>query len=107
MTEQEFNMASVRCMLSFLTETVKKISADQAEKIPEFVTLELAAQLKGGAAYNTYKSRPFLQPCGGTKSVRVGGKKCWRRGDVQEWLAVDDSTLESYLTRFGVQPKKY
>lgn len=106
MTEREYDIATIRVQLSYIADAVKKMSA-QNERIPDFVTLELAAQLKGGAAYNTYKSRPFLQPCGGTASVKVGGKKCWRREDVLEWLSVDDTALDSYLQRYGVTAKRF
>lgn len=108
MTEHEFELETIRVQLSYLVDAVKKNPAlSGADPIPEFVTLELAAKLKGGAAYNTYKSRYHFQPCGGTRTVRVGGKKCWRREDVLEWLSVDDTALESYLQKFGVAIKKY
>ena len=110
MTELEYNIATIKTQLLFLASEIKhskKEGETQKNAIPEFVTLESAAKLKGGAAYNTYKTRYYLQPCGGTNSTRVGGKKCWKRDDVEKWLSVDDNELPNYLKQFGVTIKKY
>lgn len=108
MTAAEYDMQTIRCQLSYLVEAVRKLpQTDEAAQLPEFITLEQAAKLKGGASFNTYKTRCYLQPCGGAQSVRVGGRKCWKRADVLEWLSVDDTALDSYLHRFGVEVKKY
>ncbi|MBD5427797.1 MAG: hypothetical protein HDR39_00465 [Treponema sp.] len=107
MTEEQFNMESMRVQLAYLVEAVRTMKTAEPERLPEFITLELAAKLKGGAAYNTYKTRVHLQPCGGARSVRVGGRKCWKKADVLEWLTVDDNALESYLHQFGRTVKQY
>lgn len=106
MTEVEFELQNIRCQLSYLVEGYRNAER-KTEQLPEFITLEQAAKLKGGASYNTYKTRYHLQPCGGTQSVRVGGRKCWKKADVLEWLTVDDTGLEAYLRRFGAEVKKY
>lgn len=106
MTGQEFDIATIRCQLTYLVEAFRQTER-HTEQLPEFITLELAAKLKGGASFNTYKTRYHLQPCGGTQSVRVGGRKCWKKADVLEWLSVDDAALETYLRRFGQEVKKY
>lgn len=106
MTEVEFELQNIRCQLAYLVDGFRQ-SQKKTEQLPEFITLELAAKLKGGASYNTYKTRYHLQPCGGTQSVRVGGRKCWKKADVLEWLTVDDTCLEAYLRRFGAEVKKY
>lgn len=110
MTGLEYEIATMKLQLDYLIEFAKKSSAEETkpkEPLPEFITLKLAAELKGGAALNTYKSRYYLQPCGGTKSINVGGKKCWKREDVISWLTVDDAELPTYLKQFGVTIKKY
>lgn len=108
MTGQEFNIATIKTQLDYLISQTERIPKEQpTEKpLPENITLELAAELKGGCSFNTYKSRYHLQPCGGTNSIRVGGRKCWRKQDVLDWLSVDDSKLDEYLKRFGVTVKK-
>lgn len=111
MTEIEYNIATIKAGVQYMLDEIRKQKNEAAERaesepIPEFVTLELAAQLKGGAAYNTYKTRYYLQPCGGTNSKRVGGRKCWRREDVESWLRVDDEQLPDYLKQFGISIKK-
>lgn len=107
MTEQEFNMEGMRLQLTYLVDAVRHMKAAEPEQLPEFITLELAAKLKGGAAFNTYKTRAHLQPCGGARSVRVGGRKCWKKSDVLEWLTVDDTGLEAYLRQFGRTVRQY
>lgn len=110
MTQEEFNFATIKTQLSYLMTQMERLPKEppQNEKpLPENITLELAAELKGGCSFNTYKSRYYLQPCGGTNSVKVGGRKCWRKQDVLDWLSVDDSKLDEYLKRFGVTIKKY
>lgn len=107
MTQEQFDKENLRLQISYLVTAVRQLSADKTEHLPEFITLEQAAKLKGGAALNTYKTRIHLQPCGGTHSVRVGGRKCWKKADVLEWLTVDDTQLETYLRRFGRTVQKY
>ena len=78
------------------------------DDLPEWVTLEKAAALKGGPALITYKTRLFLQPCCGRNSKKVGGRKCWRRELVVAWLAIDDSALKAYAQEWKVSlPENY
>lgn len=69
MTKEEYTLETIRCQLSYILESVEKLPGtllrQEDEELPEFVTLELAARVKGGAMYNTYRSRYYLQPCGG------------------------------------------
>lgn len=78
----------------------EKITVLACSGIPEFVTLDEAARLKGGCSLNTYRTRRVLQPCAGTNSVKIGGRKCWRKEDVVEWLKVDDDGLNDYTQKF-------
>jgi hypothetical protein len=76
--------------------------------IPEWVTLQQAAKYKGGAAFDTYKTQYWLQPCCGLKSRKLGGRKVWRRDDVLEWLSVTDDQLWEYARGKGASiPAKY
>jgi hypothetical protein len=78
------------------------------ESIPEWVTLQQAAKYKGAAAFDTYKTQYWLQPCCGLNSRKIGGRKAWRRDDVIEWLSVTDELLWEYAVRKGVSiPDKY
>jgi hypothetical protein len=70
------------------------LSRSRFSGLPEWVTLEQAAALKGGPALITYRQKRFLQPCCGLGWRLVGGRRCWRREDVIEWLAVTDEGLK-------------
>jgi hypothetical protein len=76
--------------------------------LPEWITLEQAAALKGGPALITYKQKKFLQPCCGLEWRLVGGRHCWRREDVIEWLSVTDEGLKKYAAQRRVEiPENY
>jgi hypothetical protein len=78
------------------------------EKLPEWITLEQAVELKGGGSLNTYRQKQFLQPCCGLNYRLVSGRHCWRRDDVVEWIGISDDALKTYALRFAVQlPKLY
>jgi hypothetical protein len=78
------------------------------ESVPEWVTLQQAAKFKGGAAFDTFKTQYWLQPCCGLKSRKIGGRKVWRREDVLEWLSVTDDQLWEYARKVGASiPNKY
>ncbi|MDR2245332.1 MAG: hypothetical protein LBE17_01455 [Treponema sp.] len=78
------------------------------ESIPEWVTLQQAAKYKGGAAFDTFKTQYWLQPCCGLNSRKIGGRKVWKREDVIEWLSVTDDQLWEYAARKGASiPAKY
>jgi len=72
-------------------------------EVPEWVNLETAVELKGGAALSTYKTRLFLQPCCGLNYKLIGGRKCWRRDDVMRWLLITDADLKKYAEEWGVK----
>ncbi len=81
---------------------------DDFQGLSEWVTLDKAAALKGGSSFETYKTRWWLQPCCGLKSKRVGGRKCWHRDDVIEWLSISDDMLWEYANKYGINiPEKY
>jgi len=53
-----------------------------------------AEVIEGGASYNTYQQKLSLQPCCGLNYKVIGGRRCWKKEDVIEWLGVTDSELE-------------
>ena len=86
------------------TVTTKSKYAD----VPAWVTLEAAVKLKGGGALSCYKNDLILQPCCGTNSKLVGGRKCWMYKDVIEWLQITDGDLKTYAEKWKVKlPEKY
>lgn len=76
-------------------------------QIPEYVSLKEAAQLKGVTSYENLQKKPWHQPCCGTRIVRLNGHRCWKRQDIIEWLAVNDSNLEEYARRMNVDISRH
>jgi hypothetical protein len=84
------------------------VEAAQYKGLPEWVTLEQAAALKGGPALTTYRQKPFLQPCCGRNYRIVGGRHCWHRDDVIRWLGITDAELKRYAEERSVRlPETY
>ena len=83
----------------------------QSEKQKEFLTVEDCAELKSGASKNTYKTNRFLLPgCGNPKYASyIGGRLCFARDIVMEWLHVTDADYVEYARRCGIKiiPEKY
>ena len=81
------------------------------QPMKEYLTVEECAELKGGAAKNTYKANRFLLPgCGNPKySVFIAGRLAFPRVVVERWACVTDSTLVDYAKECGVTvvPEKY
>ena len=76
--------------------------------LPEWVTLEQAAAIKGGPALVTYRQRSFLRPCCGRNYKMVGGRQCWHRDQVLAWLEITDAELKRYADMYGVKlPENY
>lgn len=77
----------------------------------EFYTVEDCAELKGGAALNTFKSNRFLLPgCGISKfSTHIGGRLCFPKEEVLKWLKVSDEQYPEYAYECGISviPDKY
>jgi hypothetical protein len=82
--------------------------AKALKDLPEWISIQDAAKIKGGAALDTYKTQYWLQPCCGLKSRRVGGRKVWHRDNVVEWLSISDDKLWEYAEKQGAKiPEKY
>jgi hypothetical protein len=99
-----------------LSQLIIEINAKEKERerdnllqdLPEWVNLQLAAKKKGAAAFDTFKTQYWLQPCCGLKFKKVGGRKAWRRDDVIEWLDISDDQLWDYAQKMGASiPSKY
>jgi hypothetical protein len=105
---QSLDMKVSQLILEIRDAQKKEETRERHESIPEWVTLQQAAKYKGGAAFDTYKTQYWLQPCCGLNSRKIGGRKSWRREDVIEWLSVTDERLWEYAMRKGASiPNKY
>ena len=96
--------------LSFEIAKQRREAEEQArfKGLPEWVTLEQAAAVKGGPALVTYRQKPFLQPCCGRNYKMVGGRHCWHRDDVIAWLCITDAELKRYAEERSVKlPENY
>lgn len=58
--------------------------------------LKEAWAAKGGCAYQTMRSKRWLQPKGGIPEAYVGGKGVWSLETISEWLCVTDDHLADY-----------
>lgn len=83
----------------------------QKETVKEFYTVEDCAEMKSGAALNTYKTNRFLLPgCGNPRySAYIAGRLCFPREEVMKWLRISDAEYLDYAKECGVTvvPEKY
>lgn len=83
----------------------------QNENKKEFYNVEECASMKGGAALNTYKANRLLLPGAGNSKYAsyIGGRLCFHREVVLEWLHVTDADYVEYARRCGIKiiPEKY
>ncbi len=90
---------------------ILELPSEQNKTVKEFYTVEECAELKGGAALNTYKSNRFMLPgCGNPKySVFILGRLAFPHDVVMRWLKVSDSEYLDYAKECGVTvvPEKY
>ena len=102
MERNRFLMESLVLSTNRLITLLEQHKTDQnniqvsSETLPEWVTLELAVEKKGGGSLSTYKTRLYLQPCCGRNSKRIAGRKCWKREDVLAWIEITDELLPEY-----------
>jgi hypothetical protein len=112
-TELEMILQGYSIAISTLTQEIQALRIDiqkqkRIDNLPDWINLETAVSLKGGPAYQTYRTKLFLQPCCGRNYQYVGGRKCWRREDVLDWLAITDSSLKAYAEKWKVSiPENY
>lgn len=83
----------------------------QTETQKEYYTVEDCAEIKSGAALNTYKTNRFLLPgCGNPRySAYIAGRLCFPREEVMKWLKISDAEYLDYAKECGVTvvPEKY
>ncbi|MDR3138446.1 MAG: hypothetical protein LBT95_02105 [Treponema sp.] len=112
-TELEMVLQGYSIAISTLTQEIQALRIDiqkqkRIDNLPDWINLKTAVSLKGGAAFPTYRSKLFLQPCCGRNYQFLGGVKCWRREDVLDWLAIADSGLKAYAENWHVSiPENY
>ena len=99
--EENLVLQGVKLELANLALEISRWRSEAEHKseysaLPAWITLEQAAALKGGPALNTYRQKPFLQPCCGRNWTLVGGRHCWARADVILWLGITDASLGEY-----------
>jgi hypothetical protein len=104
---EDLILQGLKLEMATMTAELQKLAAKVCSpagpvSMPEWVNLETAAGLKGGAALSTYQTRLFLQPCCGLNYRLIGGRKCWKRDDVIRWLAITDADLKSYSAEWKV-----
>lgn len=71
------------------------------DELPEWLSVDDCAKLKGGAALNTYRCNRFLLPGAGNPKFGklVGGRLVFNRKDVLVWVKISDAEYEDYATR--------
>lgn len=112
-SELELILQGYNITLASLSQEIKALRIDlekksRTENLPDWLTLREAVSLKGGPAYETYRTNYFLQPCCGRNSKIIGGRKCWSRQDVLAWLGITDSGLNEYAEKWKVTlPENY
>jgi hypothetical protein len=111
--EENLILQGLKIEIAALTHAVQELrlqteAKPRYETAPEWITLEAAAAMKGGAALSTYRAKLFLQPCCGLNYKLIGGRKCWRREDVIRWIGITDSDMKNYAAEWRVNiPKNY
>jgi hypothetical protein len=112
-TELEMILHGYSISISTLTQEIQALRIDiqkqkRIDNLPDWINLETAVSLKGGPAYQTYRTKLFLQPCCGRNYQSVGGRKAWKREDVIDWLAISDEGLLEYSKKWNVNiPDNY
>ena len=100
-------------LLRAVSEIGDLISKSKQDNRPmkEYYTVEDCAELKGGAALNTYKTNRFLLPgCGNPKySVFIAGRLAFPKDIVMKWLKISDADYLEYASECGISviPEKY
>jgi len=102
----QIELSKMTLALADLKEAITKKS--KYDDLPAWINIDLATQLKGGCSPLFVKNSLFLQPCCGTNYKSIGGRKCWQKNDVIDWLDITDSDLKEYAKKWKVSlPEKY
>lgn len=104
----KIELATLVSEVQKMADRVISASNTSHNHLPEWINLETAVRLKGGAAPATYRTQLILQPCCGLNYKLIGGRKCWRREDIMRWLAITDADMVNYAAEWKVTvPEKY
>jgi hypothetical protein len=102
----QIELSKITLAIAELKEAIK--SKSKYEDLPAWINIDLAVQLKGGCSLGQIKNVFCLQPCCGTNSKLIGGRKCWKTDDVIEWLGIADSDLKRYGEKWKIKiPEKF
>jgi hypothetical protein len=102
----QIELSKLTFAFNALAESITKKSS--YDNLPAWINLDLATQLKGGCSPDWIKNTLCLQPCCGTNYKLIGGRKCWKKNDVIEWLEISDSELKVYAEKWKITlPEKY
>lgn len=93
-------------ILEEIRELKKMIDRPAEKEIPEWLNDMECWKLKGGCALTTYRTKRFYQCKGGVPDAYIGGRKCWNRKSVEEWLGVTDDGLEEYHRKYKTGAKR-
>jgi hypothetical protein len=105
--EEIMILQGISIELSKLTLGIQELKAGiikeaKYDNLPEWLTLEIAASLKGGTTLSNYRNKIFLQPCCGLNYKLQGGRKVWKKENVIEWLSITDDQLKAYAEKWKV-----
>lgn len=96
--QTEKNSLELQEVKEVMNKLLSKV--DNHSAIPEWLTLEQACALKGGASFNTVRCAAYLRPGAGNPKLQryCGGRLVFHRDTVViPWLSVTDDNLEDYL----------
>lgn len=86
--------------LDELKAMVSQAISSGAGADPAWYNLKAAHAAKGGCAYETMRTRRWLQPKGGHFDAYIGGVGVWSAETIREWLAVTDDQLAQYHKKY-------
>jgi hypothetical protein len=82
--------------LKAIDEKLTKLLSQETDPSRAWYTLAQAWDLKGGCAWETFRQNRWIQPLGGLYEGYIGGKACFRRETILEWLPLADEMLPAY-----------
>lgn len=105
----QLEIPEIKTLLNEISLLKQEIIKEKKEELPMWLNNEQCWKLKGGMAFNTYKSNRFYQCKGGIPDAKVGGRNVWHRDSVIEWLNIPDSELKEYHIKYktGITSDRY
>ncbi|MCQ2242489.1 hypothetical protein [Treponema sp.] len=94
-------------ILDFFLKQQKKenVKSRMEPATSEWITLRQACDMHGGYKLSTLRARLDLQPmCG--RATMIGNNKCWRRSEIEEWLAISSAEeRKAYQRKYNGEVK--